>query len=68
MLDFLESMEAAAEARHDKMAVDADHYRCGCGKVTPNSEMNFLSPSPYSEPSCGACFDEYVGSLEKQTE
>lgn len=60
IMDVLESMEDAAEKRWDEMYVDKDHYRCSCGEVTPNCEMNFLSPNPYSEPACNKCFDKYM--------
>jgi hypothetical protein len=60
MLDILEQMEAAAERRYNEMYVDKDHYRCACGKVTNNDEMNFLSPNPYSAPVCDDCFEKYM--------
>lgn len=59
-IDTFESQEAAAEQRYDKMYIDADHYRCSCGAITNNSDMNFPSPNPYSEPCCNKCMDEYM--------
>jgi hypothetical protein len=58
MLDVFEYMESAAERKWDDMYVDADHYRCDCGAVVPNGEMNFLSQNPYCAPCCNKCFDE----------
>jgi hypothetical protein len=61
MKDFIESLESAVERRFDSMTRDVPpgHYRCGCGRVTPNCEMNFLSSNPYCEPCCGDCLDEF---------
>ena len=64
-IDIFEAMENAAEKQYDEMIVDEDHYRCSCGNVVSNSEMNFLSQNPYCEPCCNKCFDEYLTGANK---
>lgn len=61
----LDAMEAAAERLYDEMYVDEDHYKCSCGAITSNSEMNFLFPNPYAPPSCDECFEKYMKGEEK---
>lgn len=65
--DQLESWESAAEQRYDEMTsgVPKGHYKCACGRTTPDSEQNFLSPNPYSEPSCGVCFEEFMAEVKR---
>jgi hypothetical protein len=46
MKDFIENLEESAEQRYLEMTkgLPIGKYRCGCGRVTSDNEMNFVGP------------------------
>ena len=55
--DPIEAGEDRAERAYERMHenVPDGFYRCGCGKVVPESEENFMSSDPFSIPCCNDC-------------
>jgi hypothetical protein len=58
MLDWIESMECAAECRLDEMTdgLPAGMFRCDCGKIDTLANAMPAFDSPYAPPMCNCCF------------
>lgn len=58
MRDFIEHLEASAEASAEALGMDADGMRCaGCQTFTAFSDLHPASANPYAMPVCGACLE-----------
>jgi len=66
MMDLLERLEAAAEAKYDELYIDEETFRCSCGQIERWEYMQFVDPNPYSEPVCRSCMDEYCEKITRQ--
>ena len=66
MRDFIENMEAGAEAYMDEATegLARDFFRCSCGRVARLDHAQPSSVNPYSRPICCICFSEMIGEVK----
>ena len=64
MRDFLEHLEASAEAHAEALNLRGDEIDCpGCGKRCKLNDMHPVSANPYSMPCCGECLEKMYPEL-----
>lgn len=68
MLDFIERLEAGADAAHSEATkgLPKGKWRCGCGRIADEDDMHTLSPNPYASPGCGVCLDGFLDENNKE--
>lgn len=66
MKDFIERMENAAEKRLIEQTKGClpGYFKCGCGKIEHLDNAQPYSASPFSEPICLDCWQEWAEKFE----
>ena len=67
MLDYIQSLEDAAERQYEDMLQPNGLLECVCGKqFDPDHEGGTVSANPYAMPVCGECLDTALANNEQE--